>query len=246
LVPGHSFVDPGAVNGRLNLKEYDCVLEMTLELFKDDDWKDIDIVLKGRNTYGTLPEEINSLNADYVIELHLNAADGKAQGTEVLYCESSKTGKEMAGIIQSKLVKYLKYPDRGIKAIAVADLKVKLATLKYTKQESLVITKANVDNLTASYNYLMLKESIESYEEGLGVRWKNLDGSRVDITDDILAELESIRTQTRTHYQACFNAQEDIEAYIDTLTDSELQEVVISDLWEQYYKDWMDRLRIES
>ena len=80
LVPGHSFVDPGAVNGRLNLKEYDCVLEMTLELFKDDDWKDIDIVLKGRNTYGTLPEEINSLNADYVIEVAFECCRWKGSG----------------------------------------------------------------------------------------------------------------------------------------------------------------------
>jgi len=115
------------------------------------------------------------------------------------------------------------------------DLKTSLASYKYTQQEGLTITTDNLTNLTASYNYLMLKDTIETYNEGTSVRWKNLDGSRVDITDDILAELESIRTQTRTHYQACFNAQEDIEAYIDTLTDSELQEVVISDLWEQYY-----------
>ena len=164
LVPGHSFVDPGAVNGRLNLKEYDCVLEMTLELFKGDDWKDIDIVLKGRNTYGTLPEEINSLNADYVIELHLNAADGKAQGTEVLYCESSKTGKEMAGIIQSKLVKHLKYTDRGIKAIGSEERGANI--LWKTKAPCVIVESCFIDSLKYKEE-LKLTETVTALKQGI-------------------------------------------------------------------------------
>ena len=164
VVPGHSFVDPGAVNGRLNLKEYDCVLEMALELFKGDSWKDIDVVLKGRNMYGSLPEEINSLNPDYVIELHLNASNGKAQGTEVLYCESSKMGKEMAGIIQHKLVKYLKYPDRGIKAINNKERGSNI--LWKTKAPCVIVESCFIDSLKYKED-LKLNETVTALKQGI-------------------------------------------------------------------------------
>ena len=121
------------------------------------------------------------------------------------------------------------------KAIAVADLKVKLATLKYTQQESLVITKANVDNLTASYNYLMLKESIESYEEGLSVRWKNLDGKRVAVDSTIIAELEAIKLETKAHYQKCFDTQELVEIDIDAIADDSVTAYDLEAKWDEFY-----------
>jgi len=74
------------------------------------------VVLKRRNrSYSELPKEIDSLNPDYILELHLNAANKKAQGSEVLYCRASNRGKKMAEIIQDNLVKRLNLADRGAK-----------------------------------------------------------------------------------------------------------------------------------
>ena len=73
-------------------------------------------MLKTRNrSYSELPKEIDSLNPDYILELHLNAANKKAQGGEVLYCRASSRGKKMAEIIQNNLLKRLKLADRGAK-----------------------------------------------------------------------------------------------------------------------------------
>jgi N-acetylmuramoyl-L-alanine amidase len=164
VVPGHSFVDPGAVNGRLNLKEYDCVLEMTLELFKADDWKDIEIILKGRNSYKLLPEEINLLNPDYVIELHLNAANGKVQGTEVLYCHSSARGRSMAGIMQSNLVGGLKYANRGIKGIKSGERGSNI--LWNTKAPCVIVESCFIDSIN-SKEELKINETVIALKKGI-------------------------------------------------------------------------------
>jgi len=115
------------------------------------------------------------------------------------------------------------------------ELKSELATLKYTKQESATVSSENLTNSTASYNYLMLKEAIETYEEGIPVRWTNLDDTKFDISDDLYTELVSLRTQTRTHYQACFNAKEDIENIIDDYSSDEMLVASLTDLWAVNY-----------
>ncbi|WP_319201322.1 N-acetylmuramoyl-L-alanine amidase [uncultured Ilyobacter sp.] len=164
VVPGHSFLDPGAVNASLDLKEYDCVLEIAMELFKSDEWKDIDIVLKGRNRYASLAEEINSLNPDYVIELHLNAANGRVQGTEVLYCRSSSRGKEMAGIIQSELIKSLKYSDRGIKGISSDERGASI--LWKTKAPCIIIESCFIDSIKSKED-LKISDTVSAIKKGI-------------------------------------------------------------------------------
>lgn len=114
-------------------------------------------------------------------------------------------------------------------------LKSELATLKYTKQESATVSSDSLTNLTASYNYLLMKDAIETYEEGISVRWTNLDDKKIDITDDLYTELISLRTQTRTHYQACFNAKEDVEKLIDSYTADEMLVISLTDLWNENY-----------
>ncbi|WP_321328466.1 N-acetylmuramoyl-L-alanine amidase [uncultured Ilyobacter sp.] len=164
LVPGHSSFDPGAINKNLNLKEYDCVLEMALKLFKSDDLGNVDMILKRRNSYQTLAEEINSLNPDYIFELHLNAANGKAQGTEVLYCSSSKKGKNIAEILQNNLVKALSYPDRGIKSIKIGDRGSNI--LWKTKAPCVIVESCFIDSLKFRED-LKMKETISALKEGI-------------------------------------------------------------------------------
>ncbi len=80
IVPGHSFKDPGAVNDKLGITEYEYCLKTAVELFEEEEWEDIDLILKSRNkNYSNLPGEINHLNPDLVLELHLNAANGSAK-----------------------------------------------------------------------------------------------------------------------------------------------------------------------
>ena len=75
------------------------------------------MVLKTRNrSYSDITKEIDTLNPDYILEIHLNAANMKAQGSEILYCRASARGKKMAEIIQNNLVKNLNLTDRRAKA----------------------------------------------------------------------------------------------------------------------------------
>ncbi len=164
VVPGHSFEDPGAVNDKLGLREYDCVLEMALELFSEDRWKDIDVILKGRNSYATLPKEINSLNPDYVIELHLNAANGKSQGTEVLYCGASTRGKQMAEIIQERLAEALEYPDRGVKVVEKGQRGAKI--LWDTKAPCVIVESCFIDSLNRKKE-LKLAETVAALKDSI-------------------------------------------------------------------------------
>jgi len=122
ILPGHSYKDPGASNQELGVTEYEYCLNRTFELLRGDTWDDIDVVLKTRNgSYSKLPGECDTINPDYIIELHLNAANKKAQGSEVLYCSASGRGKKMAEIIQANLVGELGLRDRGAKPITKND-----------------------------------------------------------------------------------------------------------------------------
>lgn len=141
LMPGHAkyFGDPGAVNTNLGLTEYDIVKDVALKVFELDDIDGVDIVLKARNSsYGKLAAEVNEWNPDYLIEIHLNAAnDPNIQGTETLYYHSSTKGKNMASIFQKELVKALKYADRGIKPKTKGDRGA--ALLQGTKCPSVIL-----------------------------------------------------------------------------------------------------------
>ncbi len=118
LVVGHSFKQQGAINLELGITEYDYCMNLALELFKYEEDEEIDLILKARNkSYENLINEINTLNADLVIELHLNAYNKIVQGTEVLYAKSSSRSKEIAQIFQNELVKNLGLNNRGIKGV---------------------------------------------------------------------------------------------------------------------------------
>lgn len=117
LISGHSFIDCGCsieIDNK-TITEYSLTSWVVSEIFKRERLKDIDLIIKGRNRYCDLVEEINSLNCDIIISLHFNSYDKKTQGTEVLYCATSRRGKILAVVSEKIMVKHLKLNMRGIK-----------------------------------------------------------------------------------------------------------------------------------
>lgn len=124
LVAGHDFIKRGCytiIDGVGRVDEYDLTTRIVTELFREEELKNLDVIVKGRNTYGNLPKEINGLNGDVIICCHYNAFDGKTQGTEVLYAASSTRGKVLAQKAQDILVKHLDFPSRGIKPVSTGE-----------------------------------------------------------------------------------------------------------------------------
>lgn len=62
-------------------------------------------------------KEVNQTKADLAIELHLNAFNSQASGTEMLHWVSSKKGALLAEKLQRAAVGVLGLPDRGLKPI---------------------------------------------------------------------------------------------------------------------------------
>lgn len=117
LLAGHNFQDQGCqvkLDGAV-ITEFNLTTWLVAEVFKKERLMNVDLVAKARNNYRDLVSEVNSLNADILISCHFNAANGVAQGTEVLHSSKSTKGKKLAGIAQDILVKNLKLNNRGLK-----------------------------------------------------------------------------------------------------------------------------------
>ncbi len=68
--------------------------------------------------YGALPGKVNATGADLAVELHFNAANTLATGTETLCASGSFRGHQAALIMQRHLVAALGLRDRGVKGTA--------------------------------------------------------------------------------------------------------------------------------
>ncbi len=83
---------------------------------------EVNIKIVNRRTYKGLPAMINKLKPDFVLSFHDNAYNTKASGSETLYHEDKDDptpwdglSKQLARIVQDKMVGVLGLPDRGIK-----------------------------------------------------------------------------------------------------------------------------------
>lgn len=119
LIIGHTKKSPGAKNKKEGLTEFDFNNDLSKRI--ESKVKNVFIQRVYRITYAELPDKINSLNPDFIISLHCNAFDQKTSGTEVLYWHNSRRGKQIAGVLQSHLVKHLQLPNRGIKQVRGGD-----------------------------------------------------------------------------------------------------------------------------
>jgi len=142
LVIGHKKDSPGAMNENSNVSEFTFNEELGLLIEKKVKKANINRIY--RRTYKTLSGDINELDPDFVISLHCNCFDGKVSGTEVLYHHKSQKGKEIAEILLTNLVEYLKLPNRGIKPRTTEDKGGYL--LRYTTAPCVIGEPFFIDN----------------------------------------------------------------------------------------------------
>ena len=148
LLAGHNFKSPGChtvIDGKI-ITEFDLTTWLVAEVFKKERLIGIDLIIKARNEYKDLVNEVNTLNADYLISCHFNAYNEKTQGTEVLYSHKSAKGKDLAIIAQKKLIEHLGLNDRGIKSITLKDRGG--AILNKTKPVAILLEPFFLDNIT--------------------------------------------------------------------------------------------------
>lgn len=116
LIVGHSKTDGGAANHDGTTNEYafnDALAGNIIGLVRPEICGVT--IIHRIGGYSALPGRVNATGADFAIEMHFNAANGKASGTEVLFWHQSKRGKLLAWLLQEKLKPALNLPDRGIK-----------------------------------------------------------------------------------------------------------------------------------
>ncbi|TLP41021.1 N-acetylmuramoyl-L-alanine amidase family protein [Arcobacter arenosus] len=124
IVVGHSVWSKGAYNENLNLHEFylNDVLakEIKNALSLNDDFTPYLVYRK--NGYAKLPNDINHTSPDIIISVHHNSSANKnVQGTETLYYHKSTNGKDLATLVQNKMLEVLEFRDRGIKAVDSED-----------------------------------------------------------------------------------------------------------------------------
>lgn len=58
---------------------------------------------------------VNDIGADFAVELHCNAFDTRASGTEMIHFQGSTKGTRLATVLLKKVVACLELPNRGVK-----------------------------------------------------------------------------------------------------------------------------------
>lgn len=125
VIAGHSNTDPGAVAThdylvkeatytkrlRYLITEYFKAFNDSVEVFIDDDKDNLQTVINKIN------KDVKA--GDLVIDIHFNAFNGKATGTEVIIpAISSKLENKLAAEISKEISEVLEIPNRGAKSEA--------------------------------------------------------------------------------------------------------------------------------
>ncbi len=170
LVIGHSKRSPGAVNSKAGVTEFDFNDDLACYIKRKVKQTDIQQVY--RRTYKQLPDDLNELKPDFIVDLHCNAFNTKASGSEVLYYYKSEKGKQMAEILLKHLVDALKLPNRGIKPRSSEDRGGYL--LRYTNAPCVIAEPFFIDNdddlATAQSNIEALAEAYAMAIDEIGER----------------------------------------------------------------------------
>lgn len=146
LFVGHSKLKSGAytsANKIVNEYEFNKQLGRDLKAQFEAIGQPCDLIICPEGTFTSSKQEddyklpiANSGKYDLIVELHLNAFDGTAKGSEVLYCSNS--GKVVAQRVQDKLK--TQFNNRGIK------FRDGLYMLKKTKPVAIMIETLFCDN----------------------------------------------------------------------------------------------------
>jgi N-acetylmuramoyl-L-alanine amidase len=166
ILSGHNFEAPGCCNiiidQRKPITEFDVATEVATRIMKHEKTMELDTIMKARNKYSDLVNEVNSLNGDILISIHFNAFDKKAQGTEVLCAVDSPTGRKYAKELNKKLVSKLQIADRGIKEVGVGGRGYSI--LNKTKPVALLVEPFFLDSVKTQYD---LDRMINATTEGI-------------------------------------------------------------------------------
>jgi N-acetylmuramoyl-L-alanine amidase len=118
---GHRAAAPGACSVKFKICEFKFNSEVADKLKEMLDKNNIcETVVTSRDantdSQTLLANKINALNGHFVVSLHCNAATPQAQGTEMLYANSSARSKMFAEIFQKYVLQAYRFRDR--KALA--------------------------------------------------------------------------------------------------------------------------------
>lgn len=116
LVIGHGpKIDKGAENGN-GTTELEWNQELANRIKSHLNGSQLECKVIHRVTEKVSPtNEVNAAKADFAVELHCNAYNEVASGTEVIYYPGSKEGQRLANTILSRIVPVLNLPNRGVK-----------------------------------------------------------------------------------------------------------------------------------
>lgn len=119
VVIGHHPDAPGAKLelGNFSIHEYPFWKPFARELALTLEAKNIDAEVVERpneNPDSVLAERVNRTEAEAAIELHFNAFDGRARGTEMLHWETSDRGERLATMLQEHVTSELGTQDRRV------------------------------------------------------------------------------------------------------------------------------------
>ena len=139
--PGHGNTDPGVVS-KHGINESDIAATIGTMLMNRLKLNGYPVqYFQQWVNYFEISKEENRSGANLFISIHCNGATSpQAHGVEVLYCEGSQKGKELATIMQERLVAATGLTDRGIKPRS--DLHV----LNRTKAPAILIETAFLSN----------------------------------------------------------------------------------------------------
>ena len=144
IVVGHGPVkDRGATNPD-GTTELDWNRDLAVQIFEAiGDKARVSVI--SRRLEGTPPVElVNATNADAAVELHLNAYNGSASGTEMIHYPTSNRGKALAVLLQQAAVEVLGLPNRGVKPPQAGGRGMKF--VRDTRMPAVIVESFFIDN----------------------------------------------------------------------------------------------------
>lgn len=118
IVVGHTPMDGGAFNETHQMSEFDFNNRLAPILAAKLRVLGYIPQIVYRNTYTTLPTDVNITGAHACISLHCNAFNGQPNGCEVLYFIGSEKSKDFASKVLARIPAVMGNKNRGVKGVA--------------------------------------------------------------------------------------------------------------------------------
>ena len=146
LVVGHRKSAKGAASSDQRLTEFDFNSELAKDIKRRVTKARVVIVFRDNTPDGRkrLPAKINALGPRFILSLHCNAFNKAARGTETLFFHTSGRGRQLATIVQKRLLAGLELKDRRIRAKNEGERGAHL--LKFTTAPCVICEPFFIDN----------------------------------------------------------------------------------------------------